>query len=78
MFLKPAHESQIIRLCRNFKNVLIDDFQHHPFLYRANVLQTSFFTKRKITNWKAEKLTIQILIYYLIDSCAGKVFRKIM
>ena len=23
MFLKPAHKSQIIRLCRNFKNFLI-------------------------------------------------------
>ena len=35
MALKAANKYQIIRQCHNAKNILIDDFQHHPFLSRA-------------------------------------------
>ena len=38
MVLKPANKSQIIWQCHNFKNVLIADFQYHPFLCQANFL----------------------------------------
>ena len=38
MVLKPANKYQIIWQRHIFKNILIDDFQHHPFLYRTKVL----------------------------------------
>ena len=38
MVLKPGNKYQIMLQFHNFKNILIDDFQHHPFLYRAKVL----------------------------------------
>ena len=50
MVIKHANKYQIIWKCPNFKNVLINDYQHHSFLYQAKVLLTSFFTKPKITN----------------------------
>ena len=31
--LKPANKYQIIQRGHNFKNILVDDFQHHSFLY---------------------------------------------
>ena len=31
--LKPANKYQIIQQGHNFKNILVDDFQHHSFLY---------------------------------------------
>ena len=31
MVLKPADKYQIIQQSHKFKNILIDDFQHHPF-----------------------------------------------
>ena len=36
--IKSANKYQIIGQCHNTKNILINDFQHHPFLYRAKVL----------------------------------------
>ena len=63
--------------CHKNKNILIDDFQHHPFLYQAKVLKI-FILKQKITNCKDKKLTIQIFFYYLIDWGTRKVFNKIM
>ena len=38
MALKPASKYQIIWQCHSFKCTLIDYFQHHPFLYQAEVL----------------------------------------
>ena len=38
MVLKPANKYQIIWHCHNLKNTLINNFQHHPFLYQAKVL----------------------------------------
>ena len=35
--LKPTSKYQIIRQCPGFKNILIVGFQHHPFLYGAQV-----------------------------------------
>ena len=32
MVLKPARMYQIIQQCHNFKNILINNFQHHLFL----------------------------------------------
>ena len=32
MVLKPTNKNQIIWHCHNFKNILINDFQNHPFL----------------------------------------------
>ena len=37
MVLKPANKCKIIWQCHNFENILIDDFLHHPILYRAKV-----------------------------------------
>ena len=36
--LKPANKYQIIQQGHNFKNIPVDDFQQHEFIYRANVL----------------------------------------
>ena len=36
--LKLASKYQIIQHGDNFKNTLIDDIHHHPFLYQAKVL----------------------------------------
>ena len=65
MVLKPASKYQIIRHCHNFKNILINDFHHHPFLYQAKVLQT-FFYGAKITNWKNDSIH-HSGIYLLFD-----------
>ena len=35
MTLILAKKYQIIQQCHNFKNCLINDFQHSPFLYQA-------------------------------------------
>ena len=35
--LKPAHKNKIIGQCHNFKNILINNFLHHPILYQAKV-----------------------------------------
>ena len=37
MVLKPAHKNKIIGQCHNFKNILINNFLHHPILYQAKV-----------------------------------------
>ena len=62
MVLKHANKYQIIWQCHNFKNILIDGFQHHPLR----------------TNCKDKMFNIQIFIYYLIYSGTRKVFHKIM
>ena len=56
MVFKLANKYQIIWQRHHFKNILIDDFQHHPILYRATLLQTSVFTEPKITNRKDETM----------------------
>ena len=33
MVLKPANNYRIIQHCHKFKKILVNDFQHHPFLY---------------------------------------------
>ena len=38
MVFKPANKYQIICQYHYFKNIIIDDFQHHPFIYQAKVL----------------------------------------
>ena len=35
MVFKPVNKYQITQQCNYFKNILISDFQHHQFLYRA-------------------------------------------
>ena len=50
MGFKPANKYRIIQRFLFLKNILIDDFQHHPFLYWANFLKISFFTVSKLTN----------------------------
>ena len=34
----PANKYQDFWRCNNFKKILVNDFQHHPFLYQTNVL----------------------------------------
>ena len=43
MVFKPATKYQINWQCHNFKNTLLDDFQHHPFVCRAKVLEKNFY-----------------------------------
>ena len=44
MVLKPVNDYQIIiQNYHNFKCILINDFQHHQFLYQVKVLSASFF-----------------------------------
>ena len=38
IILKPAKKYQIIQQCHNFKNFLINNFQHCPFHYQVNIL----------------------------------------
>ena len=76
--LKPASKYQIIQQCHNFKNILFNNFQQNPFLYRAKVLLTLFSIEPKIANCKDAKLTIQTFIYSLMYSGARKAFYKIM
>ena len=42
MILKPANKYQIIQRCHNFKNILIDNFQYHPFLYQTELTIKTF------------------------------------
>ena len=42
MVLKPTNKYQDIQQCHNFRNILNNDFQGHPFLYIAKVMQKSF------------------------------------
>ena len=42
MVLKPTNKYQDIQQCHNFRNILNNNFQGHPFLYIAKVLQKSF------------------------------------
>ena len=37
MALKSANKYQIIWQCHNFRSILTDNFQHHPFLYRIKI-----------------------------------------
>ena len=79
MVLKPTNNCQIISQCHNFKNIHINDFQHHSFLYRVEVLWKSLFFWS--WEWQIAKpglFTIQIIIYYLIYSGTRDVFAKIM
>ena len=38
MLLKLANKNQIIQQHHYFRNIFINSFQHHPFLYQAKVL----------------------------------------
>ena len=46
----------------NLTSILIGDFQHHPFLYRAKVLWTSFFRSWK---WSWNYFCLSGLLNYL-------------
>ena len=78
MFLKPENKNQINWQCYNFKNILINDFHHQPFLCWAKVLQTLFFRELKITNWKDQTIN-HSNIYFLFDLllCRKKHFVKL-
>ena len=56
-----------------FKNILIDDFQDYPFLYRAKVFYASVIKVLKI-NCKDET-TIHLFNFCFICSGTRKVFR---
>ena len=71
MVLKPENKYQIIWHCLDFKNILINDILHHPFLRGTNVNIISYKPLHK-------KLQRESIIYYFIYSCARKVFCKIM
>ena len=58
MVFKLAKKYRIIQQSHNFKNILIDDFKHHRFIYRTKFLQALFITEPKITNCKDETLTL--------------------
>ena len=45
----PASMYQITQQCHNFKNILIDDFQHHVSLSGKSFVKTIFYGP-KITN----------------------------
>ena len=49
IILKPANKYEIIWQCHNIKNILINDFQLHPFLYPVKVLLT-FLLEPKVTS----------------------------
>ena len=72
--LKPAIKYQIIWKCHNFKNILIEDFQHHLFEWKFCKHQFLWSRKWKIA--KTRQLAIQICIHYLIYSGARQVFCK--
>ena len=47
MVVKLTYMFQIIWHCHKVENILVDDFQHHPFLFiEQNII---FFTELKIT-----------------------------
>ena len=71
MVLKPENKYQIIWHCLDFKNILINDILHHPFLRGRNVNIISYKPLHK-------KLQRESIIYYFIYSCARKNFCKIM
>ena len=77
MVLKAAKKYIIIR-CHIFENILIEHFFHELFLYRAKVLQTSFFMETKTTRWWNETIN-HSSNYLLFDLLwCQKAFRKIM
>ena len=77
MVLKPANKYQIIQQCHHFKNILIGNFHHHPFLYQAKVY-IIFYEAENNKLKRQDNLTIQTFIYYLIYPGTRKAFRKIM
>ena len=50
MVLKPTNKNQNIRQCHNFRSILIEDFQHHPFLYQVKESFIALFTELKMAN----------------------------
>ena len=73
MVFNSANKCQIISQRHNFKNILINDFQHHLLPHQVIVLKPSFFTVPKITNCKDETSN-HSNIYYLIYSSTRKTF----
>ena len=67
MVLKPTNKYQIIRQCHNFKNILIGNLQHQPFLsIERKFCKRHFFTEPKTTYWK-DKAINHSNIYLLCD-----------
>ena len=65
--LKTTNKYNIIWQCHNFKNILIDNFQHHPFLFiERKFCKHHFFTEPKTTYWK-DKAINHSNIYLLCD-----------
>ena len=63
IMLKLANNYQIIQQCHNFKNTLIKNFQHHPFLCPVKVLLTSFSQTWECQIAKTRQLAIRTIIY---------------
>ena len=77
MVLKPANNYQIIWQCHDFKSILIYDLQAHLFLYQVKVLQTSLFTKLKMTSCKTRWFTIKIFIHHWFTQAPEKLLVKL-
>ena len=54
MILKTANKYQIIWQCHNFKNILVDDYQHNLFFIKQKFCKDYFLMKQKIANCKDE------------------------
>ena len=60
---KPANKCQIIWQYQNFKNILVNEFQHHSYFIKQKIGKHHFLESRKLQFEKTRKLTIQIFTF---------------
>ena len=66
MVLKPANKYQIIRQSHTFKNILIDNVHHHPFLCRAKVCKHHFLRTENNTLQRQDNHSNIYLLFDLL------------